>query len=855
MKQILGGILALGVCLTPVTVTLTAQPSWAQTQDVETQIQQLRQQAIQQSQQGKPLQAIETFQQVLTIARQIGDRENEAIALLGIGFKYDNIGQPQQALENYNQALVIFREIKDRAGEATILNNLGAVYLSVGQPQQALAFYEQALTISQEVGDRAGEATTLNTLGLVYDSIGQPQQAMSYYEQALPIRREVGDRAGEAVTLSNIGTVYGKIGQPQQALSYYEQALPIQREVGDRAGEATTLNSIGAVYDSIGQPQQALSYYEQALPIRREVGDRAGEATTLTNIGAVYNSIGQPQQALSYYEQALPIHREVGDRAVEAITLMNIGAVYRSIGQPQQALSYYEQALPILQEIGDRAGEVATLINIGTAYRDKNQTSQTIKYLEAAVNIKLEMRRGLLRENRQQFLEAERGAAISLTDLLIEQNQPDKAFEWINLATTVDLADWNRLIDAKVANPEAQTAIDDWNYNNQQLEFLRQQLQDEFSKEKARQMRELEAQVNQQAEDIANRFPEVAELFETKPTDIAQLRNNIPQDTLVVQPVLLTNTVAFFLLTQDALTVIQSDINPDEFNQLLDQYRTQLGDRNNTGIFTSSSKLYESLIRPIEAEIEASSPKHLAIIATGKLRYIPFETLYDQQNDQFLLQKYPIHYLTRISGRSPSPSSPRALKALSLANPQPTQQELKGTEAEAKYLQDNFPGSETYIGTDATLDTFKTQASRFSILHLGTHGCFNLNGCPKLGMEANTILFANNEQYDIANAALLGLKNTELITLSACQTAKEANADGKEISGLAYIFERAGAKSVIASLWNAEDKTSSAIMTQFYNNLKEGMSKSEAMRQAKLSQINLHPWFWSPFILIGDAGK
>ena len=151
------------------------------------------------------------------------------------------------------------------------------------------------------------------------------------------------------------------------------------------------------------------------------------------------------------------------------------------------------------------------------------------------------------------------------------------------------------------------------------------------------------------------------------------------------------------------------------------------------------------------------------------------------------------------------------------------------------------------------MTTPKKQAFRFPILHLGTHGCFNLAGCPNLGMQANTILFANNQQYNIADAALLGLKNTELITLSACQTAKEANADGQEISGLAYVLERAGAKSVIASLWNAEDNTSAEIMTQFYQNLKNGMSKSEAMRQAKLSQIKSHPFFWSPFILIGSA--
>ncbi|MCZ8191018.1 MAG: CHAT domain-containing protein, partial [Microcystis sp. LE19-338.1B] len=59
--------------------------------------------------------------------------------------------------------------------------------------------------------------------------------------------------------------------------------------------------------------------------------------------------------------------------------------------------------------------------------------------------------------------------------------------------------------------------------------------------------------------------------------------------------------------------------------------------------------------------------------------------------------------------------------------------------------------------------------------------------------------------------------------------------------------------SVIASLWNAEDNTSAEIMTQFYQNLKNGMTKSEAMQKAKLSQIKSHPFFWSPFILIGAA--
>jgi uncharacterized membrane-anchored protein YhcB (DUF1043 family) len=191
--------------------------------------------------------------------------------------------------------------------------------------------------------------------------------------------------------------------------------------------------------------------------------------------------------------------------------------------------------------VGDRAGEATTLSNIGAVYRDTKQPTQAIENWEQSVKITLEMRSGLQRENRQKFLEAKSGTAIALTSLLIDQNQADRAFQWINIATTADLADYTRLIDAKVANPQAQKAIDEWNQKNQQLQFLRRQLEDNFSDNLARQMRELEAEVYRKAEEIRRQFPEVAELFETTPKDIAQLKASIAPDTVVIQPVLLTN--------------------------------------------------------------------------------------------------------------------------------------------------------------------------------------------------------------------------------------------------------------------------------------------------------------------------
>ena len=837
---------------------------------------------------GQYSQGISVLETAVKIAQESKERRVEALAFINLGIAYYASGKSKESTEFLQQALTIAQEIKDAELEKSVRQILAEAEKPPASPQQkeadrllqqgiqqyqtsqfreALQSWEQALQIYREIKNRQGEANALGNLGIAYYSLGQYQKVIEYQQQSLDIAREIKDRQGEAASLGNLGIAYRSLGQYQKAIDYHEQSLAIAKEIGNRSGEAASLNNLGNAYQSLGQYQKAIEYHQQSLAIKKEIGDRQGEAHSLGNLGNAYQSLGQYPEAIEYPQQSLAINKEIGDRQGEAASLNNLGLAYVSLGQYQKAIEYHQQSLAIAREIKDRSGEATSLNNLGAAYRDDNQPLEAIKNLEASLNIYLDMRGGLSRDDRKQFLATNERTVITLAEVLIQQNQPEKAFEWLNRATTADLADYNRLINAKVANPEAQKAIDEWKAKNKQLEGMRRQLQEKFSEELANQIREFEEKVYKNAETIGDKYPEIAELFETKPTDIAQLQKNIAPDTLVIQPVPLRDKVALFLVTREKLIVIQSDTKRDELNKLVSEYRTQLADYKNANYLVTGSKLYEILIRPIEPQIAATSPKNIAIIATGQLRYIPFETLYDEKNNQVLLEKYPIYYLTRISTSSLATQKTKTdratLKALALANPKPflfdtekkEKVDLKGTEIEAETISKIFPGSEKYLGTNATLDIFKKQAFRFPILHLGTHGCFDLAGCPNLGMQANTILFANNQQYNIADAALLGLKNTELITLSACQTAKEANADGKEISGLAYVLERAGARSVIASLWSAEDTTSAEIMTRFYQNLQKGMNKSEAMREAKLSLIEKypHPYFWSPFILIGAA--
>ena len=101
------------------------------------------------------------------------------------------------------------------------------------------------------------------------------------------------------------------------------------------------------------------------------------------------------------------------------------------------------------------------------------------------------------------------------------------------------------------------------------------------------------------------------------------------------------------------------------------------------------------------------------------------------------------------------------------------------------------------------------------------------------------------------------LPDVELVVFSACQTAVSAEADGKELLGLGFQVQQAGAGAAIASLWAVDDTATAALMTQFYTALSQGNTKAEALRIAQQQLIASerfgHPYDWAGFILIGNG--
>jgi tetratricopeptide (TPR) repeat protein len=335
--------------------------------------------------------AIDSYEQALTIAQEIGDLDNEPPSLVGIGNCYHGLDDYPRAIDYYEQALTIALEIGSRVDEGNALIGLGNCYLGLCDYPSAIDYYEQALTITLEFEDRQGEGIALGNLGSCYSSLGNYTHAINYYEQSLAIAHKIGDRMGEGIALSNLGYCYSNLGDYAHAIDKQEQSLAIAREIGDRQGESTSLSNLGSCYDNLGDYTHAIDNQEQSLAIAREIGGRKSEGTALIGLGNCHNSLGDYKLAIDYFEQALAIAREIGERGGKSSALTGIGYCHNSLGDYKLAIDYFEQALAIAREIGERGGESTALIGLGNCHNSLGDYKLAIDYFEQALAIALDI--------------------------------------------------------------------------------------------------------------------------------------------------------------------------------------------------------------------------------------------------------------------------------------------------------------------------------------------------------------------------------------------------------------------------------------------------------------------------------
>ena len=831
---------------------------------------------------GEKRKALEYYNQSLPLFKETENLAGQAVSLTNIGKVHSDLGQKEKALEYYKQSLRLFKVTENFSGQATTINNIGKIYDSLGQKKKALDYYNESLAVFRLTGNRVEIAVSLTNIGGAYSALGEKQKALEYYNQSLQLRKATGDRAGEAITINNIGRIYDDLGEKQKALEYYNQSLPLFKVTGDRAGEATTLNNIGKVYDDLGEKQKALEYYNQTLPLKKAVSDRAGEAITLNNIGGIFQDLGDKGKALEYYNNSLILHQETGDRAGEAITLNNIGSVYDDLGNKEKALEYYNQSLPLIAAAGNRAAEAITLWNIAFLLSELQQSVLAIIFYKQSVNITESLRKDiqdLSAEIQQTFTQSVADRYRQLADLLLQQGRIVEALQVLDLLKVQELQDF--LKDIKGSQRTAQ-GLDLFSEEEQILTQLGTSATSDLNAYlNSAKVRSLAAQLQKSA---ASRNLKLSAY-----TDLNTRLQTLSDNSALLYPLLLNNRLELVFFTPNTKPIRRSvQVSEKEIRQAISDFRESLQDSSDPHILSRSQQLYEWLLKPLETDLKQAGVDTIIYAPDGPLRYVPLAALYDSQ--QWAIEKYQINYVTAFGLTDITPQSTQSPQIMAgaytdkgITTVEVNQKKFRfgaipAALPEVNSLAQRFPDTKVLLAGNFNRQAMTSdQINRYGIVHLATHGKL-VNGAP----EDSFILLNNGEYITLREIKNWQLPNVDLVVLSACQTALgEKLGSGIEIIGFGYQLQVAQAREAIASLWEVSDDGTNSLMNLFYEQLQKGQrSPTEALGAAQRGMINnvkqgstahgratikvgkdsaqtsvsfSHPYYWAPFILIGNG--
>ncbi|MEC4985974.1 MAG: tetratricopeptide repeat protein [Oscillatoria sp. PMC 1068.18] len=349
--------------------------------------------------------ALEFHEQALSLSREIGDRQVEALILENLGYLFGS--NPQKELEFYQQALGIYEELGDVVKQGVILSKLGIRYRLLGEQSKALEFHSQELKISDasrefytQLGDseraldyRYRQPIILGKIGRIYGELEEVDNEVEQYQRGREIYRTLNDPKGEATFLIAIAEQYGYAERQEEMLTFLEQAVQVYQEAGDREGEAEILNKIATVYIyQFGDFDRGLNLFEQALSIYQEVGNRTEEARILSRIAKVYEEeLDEKEKAIKFYNRRVLIDRELGESSREVDNFRTIARLHYELGDRATALEVFEQAARVYQEPEDLAKEARSLVEIAEDYIKLEEPEIALEFYQRATPLYQEL--------------------------------------------------------------------------------------------------------------------------------------------------------------------------------------------------------------------------------------------------------------------------------------------------------------------------------------------------------------------------------------------------------------------------------------------------------------------------------
>jgi CHAT domain-containing protein/predicted negative regulator of RcsB-dependent stress response len=708
--------------------------------------------------------------------------------------------------------------------------------------------------------------SVLNACAFTERLLGRYERAKAYLEESLNRSKPFGNRYMESSILRQMAQAASNLRQYEEANRLLEQSLKIAKELNHPEFIGNSLYSIGENLFRMNKPDEAVKYLENALEQFYQSDRWLMQRWCHIYLGYSYMRLNKNTEAKRSLESAIMIATKVADPLPQFNAHIWLGRMSEREGENQKAFEHYAEAIKILE-------------STRTKFTDPTLKALFIRdrlaVYEWMIQLLLKMRRP---PEALHYLE--RARARVFLDMLGEKIFSSKKKEENDLLTK------ERSLRQQIESLSGETGPGP-SRGGERLEEETVDKDAEMVNEKVLRLRRLQSEHLAILEKIEKLNPELASLVSINPLKAEEIQVLLEEDDALLEYFVGQAGRFIFVVTKEKVKAVRLTVDSKKIFENIQEFRDRAVegitlDRLLTKIYKNPlMELYEILIQPVEKEI--SGKKHLVIVPHGMLHYLPFQALLSKEG-KYLIESYTISYLPSASVLKYArwKNKGNRLDLFAVGNPFTELSPLPAAEMEVKEVSAIFEKKLVLTGRQATKPLVKGQGPKYDIVLLSTHGEM-IDSDPLKSNLRFTPSGSDDGKLTVSEIFDMEIK-ANMVTLSACETAlvKGEEGDfpkGDDLVGLSRAFIHAGAPSVVASLWKVSDESTVKLMKTFYKNL-QSMPKAEALQKAQMdlmkSSIRFgaqrgigsiiesaggqledaiecsHPFFWAPFILVGD---
>ncbi len=821
------------------------------------------------------------------LAAEIGDKELEATCLSEYAVSYTYTGEETNARENYKKSFLLFKKLGNKKRLALTAVNIGNGYLNISNYKNSIKYFEIGLNVAGE--NVRTKMLALRGLGDVYTNLSDYAKAIDYYKKAKILAKEIQSISANAEINIGLGVLYYNLDMPNRALQLLEESDNSLIESENPYLKLEIEQKMGIIYSSVDSLSLASYYLNKSATLAKRYGDIYSEILSNTFQADILIKQKDFSSAVSLLKSTMATTTAIEYDQMLGLQFLLLSDISKFKLNVKKQIEHIKKAMFYAEKSIDYNTLITTNHKLGEIYEEKKNFSEAKKYYLTAISL-IDRNFNRLFSNADiqiKFFSNYSSIYNSLINIYLSENDFVKAFDLLEKSKGKNTN--QGLVNIQIGSSiESNKLLDDY-YD---LEWkLASGLYN------AKELLSIEKELDKVKKSFTQINPDTKiYLDNNSPFSLSDIQLNLNDDQYIISYFIHENHIYAFQLSSRKLKVEKLIISSAELNELKisisPYYDNNIGGNEitfNNDLFAfnaeGSINFYENILSPIISDIPPRS-KLIFSLPTQMLT-IPFEFLVTESDDDsspfllddknFLINDFVISYTPSalIWSKLKNEKVSNIQRALLIGNPLFNNQNtlvaeergiiddinissrnmehlnLEYSENEILSIESVISEARTYLSENATETNFKNNVEDASIVHVSTHSFLYKNN--------PLILFSSSDKendgvLELGEILNLNIKS-DLIVLSSCKSGLGKVDKAEGIIGMQKAFFDAGAKSVIVSLWDVNDKYTSIFMKYFYSFLSDDIAKSEALRLAKLkfmTESNSNPYYWAAFTLSGN---